>query len=100
MTGYDYMVMAAEHSKYNANHWFRYLSKVIYEDSIYIDDDTFNKLYKSNKLTKYQKVTLKLAIKKGSSVNECVISLNKPAKLKNLQEYFKRKDSIIERGTI
>ena len=32
MDWYTYMIRAADHSKYNGSHWFRYLRKVIFEN--------------------------------------------------------------------
>ncbi len=81
MTWYEYMIFAAQRSRFNAKHWFRYLSKVIFEDHSYLTDEDVERLLKCEELTKFQKVSLKYAVIPHTPTNEYVISLNKPAKL-------------------
>ena len=81
MDWYDYMINASRQSRFNASHWFRYLRKVIFEDSSYLTDKDVERLLASKELTDFQKHT---------PTHEYVISLNKPAKLTNVQELMER----------
>lgn len=86
------MVLAAERSRFSSSHWFRYLRKVIFEDYTYLTDDDVQKLLNSDKLTQFQKISLKCAVQLGSPTHEHVVSLNKSAnveEVKKLMEDFK-----------
>lgn len=92
MTWYEFMINAAQQSRYSAKHWFRYLRKVIFEDCTYLTDEDVKNLLNSTELTAFQKVSLELAVQQGSPTQEHVVSLNKPAKLdevRKLMEGFK-----------
>lgn len=92
MTWYDFMISAAEQSRHNARHWFRYLRKVIFEDCTYLTDEDIEKLLTSNELTAFQKISLEFAVQQGTPTYEHVVSLNKPAKIdevRNLMEQYK-----------
>ena len=90
MEWYDYMINASKQSRFNANHWFRYLRKVSFEDYSYLTDEDVEKLLNSNELTHFQKVSLKYAVQEHSPTHEYVISLNKPAKLTNVQKLMEK----------
>lgn len=90
MDWYDYILNAAKQSKYNADHWFRYLRKVIFSDYSYLTDDDVESLIKSTELTDFQKVSLKYAMQTGSPTQKYVISLNEPAKLTNTQKLMEK----------
>ena len=90
MEWYDYMINASKQSRFNASHWFRYLRKVIFEDYSYLTDEDVEKLLNSNELTQFQKVSLKYAVQKHSPTHQYVISLNKPAKLTNVQKLMEK----------
>ena len=90
MDWYDYMIKASEQSRINASHWFRYLRKVIFEDHSYLTDEDVEKLLTSKKLTDFQKVSLKYAIQEHTPTHEYVVSLNKPAKLANVQKLMEK----------
>lgn len=92
MNWYEYTIMAAEHSKNNAAHWFRYLRKMIFEDYLYLNDKNLEKLLASKQLTDFQKVTLKRALDNKTLTHEYVVSLNKKAKLTNLRKVMKKHD--------
>lgn len=88
----SYLVMAAEESKYNRDHWFRYMRKFITEDGCDIPSSVIDDAMKSDVLTGFQKVTLKQALRQGSFTNRYVISLNKkavPKMIKNLRRIQK-----------
>ena len=90
MDWYDYMINASRQSRFNASHWFLYLRKVIFEDSSYLTDKDVERLLSSKELTDFQKVSLKYALQEHTPTHEYVVSLNKPAKLTNVQELMER----------
>lgn len=96
-TNVKYLISAAEHSRYNAKHWFRYLRKMIVNDKVLITDAEINTLYQSNQLTNFQKVTLKHAMVKGTPTYNFVTSLNKKCKLRYIEEFFRRNPDAAER---
>lgn len=89
MDNFNYMVLAAERSRFSSSHWFRYLRKVIFEDYTYLTDDDVQRLLNSDKLTQFQKISLKCAVQFGSPTHEFVISLGKPAQLTQVQKLLK-----------
>ena len=90
MDWYDYMISASRQSRFNASHWFRYLRKVIFEGSSYLTDKDVERLLASKELTDFQKVSLKYALQEHTPTHEYVVSLNKPAKLTNVQELMEK----------
>ena len=90
MDWYDYMINASRQSRVNASHWVRYLRKVIFEDSSYLTDKDVERLLFSKELTDFQKVSLKYALQEHTPTHEYVVSLNKPAKLTNVQELMEK----------
>lgn len=90
MGWYDYMINASKQSRFNTSHWFRYLRKVIFEDHSYLTNEDVEKLLTSKELTDFQKVSLKYAIQKNTPTHEYVVSLNKPAKLTNVQKLMEK----------
>ena len=90
MDWYDYMINASSQSRFNGSHWFRYLRKVIFEDSSYLTDKDVERLLVSKELTDFQKVSLKYALQEHTPTHEYVVSLNKPAKLTNVQELMEK----------
>jgi len=90
MTYYEYMIGAAEQSRYNARHWFRYLRKVIFESTSYLTDEDVNALLNSEELTLFQKITLKSAIDTSSPTHDYVISLNKPTELRYFNQLMEK----------
>ena len=86
-----FILQGAEHSRYNAWHWFRYLRKIIDRNGeIILDSLSIKSLLKSPRLTNFQKVVLKRAVEKGSPTYEYLRELNQPCKRKMLEEFFKR----------
>ncbi|TWS94373.1 hypothetical protein [Streptococcus sp. sy018] len=90
MDWYHYMIEAAQQSRFNASHWFRYLRKVIFEDYSYLTNEDVKKLLSSKELTDFQKVSLKYAVQENSPTHDYVVSLNKPAKLANVQKLMEK----------
>ncbi len=78
MTGYEFVIKAAQIAKDDGDHWFRYLNKIINEKGIQITDEDVSKALKSNLLTGFQKVTLKDAVTIGTYTHEYISSLAKP----------------------
>lgn len=89
MDNFNYMVLAAERSRFSSSHWFRYLRKVIFEDYTYLTDDDVQRLLNSDKLTQFQKISLKCAVQFGSPTHEFVVSLGKQAQLNHVQKLLK-----------
>lgn len=89
MDNFTYMVLAAERSRFSSSHWFRYLRKVIFEDYTYLTDDDVQRLLNSDKLTQFQKISLKCAVQFGSPTHEFVVSLGKQAQLSQVQKLLK-----------
>ena len=85
-----YYENAALDSKYNKDHWFRYLRKFIISEGCKLSDSEIQELLSSSKLTMYQKVTLKRAVIPGTPTNLKVIALNQKTKTPRV-EYIRRK---------
>ena len=89
MTWIEYIItVAAPHSKYNAQHWFRYLRKYIDKD---IPMEQIESLYNNTALTAFQRVSLKAAFTEGSPTREYILGLNKkviPTKLQIVMEKY------------
>ena len=84
MDNTKYIIMAAQHSRYNAGHWFRYLRKIINEYGISISRETIEDLYSNELLTPFQRVSLKASFEEGTETHKHIISLNQrivPGKL-------------------
>lgn len=86
MTWYEFMINAATQSRHNARHWFRYLRKVIFEGYTYLTDEDIENLLNSTDLTAFQKISLEFAVQQGSPTHEHVVSLNKPANVKEVRK--------------
>lgn len=91
MNGYEYLVMASEHTKGNGDHWFRYLRKVITKDGTSLTSDEVQKLLETNKLSQFQKITLEDALTNGTRTHDYIVSLNQPAKKRDWKTYFKER---------
>ena len=77
----DYMEMAAKHSKNSAQHWFRYLRKDIGKCGVSFSKQEVEKLYNDEKLTPFQRVSIKAAFNEGSETQKHIVSLNNKANL-------------------
>lgn len=78
MKGYEFLIMAAQITKGDGDHWFRYLHKVINEKGILLQDWEIDKALHSNQLTDFQKVTLVDATTEGTHTHEFISSRSKP----------------------
>ena len=72
----DYMVMAAQHSRNNAQHWFRYLRKYIDKCGILFSIEQVDELYRNENLTPFQRVSIRAAFNEGSQTRQHIKSLN------------------------
>jgi len=73
----EYVIMAAQHSKYNAGHWFRYLRKIIDKYGISITQEQLDALYDNVALTPFQRVSLRAAFREGTRTQQHIANLNK-----------------------
>lgn len=89
MIWYEFMINAAQQSRYNTRHWFRYLRKVIFEDYTYLTDEDIAKLLNSNELIDFQKVTLKCAVQLGLPTHAHVVSLNNSSNIGEVRKLTK-----------
>ena len=92
MTWLDYIVkVAAPHSRYNAQHWFRYLRKDIDRD---ITEEQLDALYNNKGLSAFQRVSIKAAFTEGSPTREYILALNRkviPSKLAIVRHKYENK---------
>ena len=92
----DYIVMAAQHSKNNAQHWLRYLRKDIDKCGTLFSKQEVEELYNNEALTPFQRVTIKAAFEEDSQTRKHIISLNSKAnrnKLSLVREKYAKVDS-------
>jgi len=96
MSWSDYMVMAAQHSKGSAQHWFRYLRKYIDKCGTVFSKKDVEDLSNNESLTPFQRVSLKAAFEDGSPTRQYVLSLNGKAdqnKILQLREKYETVNS-------
>ena len=86
MAWVDYMIMAAQHSKGNAGHWFRYLRKYIDKCGVLFTVDDIQSLYNNKSLTPFQRVSIKAAFRDGSPTRQHIISLNESSQRNSLSK--------------
>ncbi|GAB2026169.1 hypothetical protein [Lactovum odontotermitis] len=89
MTNTEYIIHAAELSKNNASLWFRYLNKVINDNSA-LSPKEIEEILASRELDSFQRVILKLAVEPDNAYHRYVINLSKPAKTLSLEERFQK----------
>ena len=80
MAWIEYMVMAAQHSKGNAKHWFRYLRKYVDKCGVLFTEEDINTLCNSHELTPFQRVSVKATFTEGSPTRQYVTRLNEPGR--------------------
>ena len=71
-----YIIEGARRSRYHADHWFRYLRKVVSEQGALLSQDELKLIIASGELTMLQVITLKRALQPGTPTNRKVIALN------------------------
>ena len=84
----QYILMAAQHSRHNAGHWFRYLRKLFSDNGTSIPREVIEQLITSDILTPFQRVSLKAALREGSETRKHIIGLNQrvvPSKLASVR---------------
>ena len=74
-----YMVMAAQHSKGSARHWFRYLRKDIEKCGTLFSEQDVESLSRNEALTPFQRVSIRAAFREGSPTRQHIINLNSKA---------------------
>ena len=80
----DYILFAAQHSKSNAGHWFRYLRKDIGKCGELFSKEDVEALYHNEALTPFQRVSIKAAFEEGSPTRRYIIGLNSKANRKKI----------------
>jgi len=85
MTWSDYMLMAAKHSKNNAQHWFRYLRKDIDKCGTLFTMDDVYELYNNEALSPFQRVSILAAFTEGSPTQAYIKGLNSKSSQHKLQ---------------
>jgi len=90
----EYMVNAAQHSKHNAQHWFRYLRKDIEQCGTYFSKQQVEALYRNEALTPFQRVSIKAAFEDGSPTRQHIMSLNRKAELNIISEVRRKFEKV------
>jgi len=96
MSWSDYIVMAAQHSKGSARHWFRYLRKYIDKCGTVFSKKDIEDLFNNESLTPFQRVSIKAAFEDGSPTRQHILSLNSKVdrnKILLLRESYERINS-------
>ena len=91
MDNAKYILMAAQHSRYNAGHWFRYLRKIINEHGTSISREIIDELYSNELLTPFQRVSLKAAFEEDTETHKHIVGLNQrvvPSKLAQVKAKY------------
>ena len=92
MTWIDYIItVAASHSRYNAQHWFRYLRKDIHQEA---SKEQIDELCNNEALSAFQRVSIKAAFTEGSPTREHILGLNDkviPNKLSIVRDKFENR---------
>ena len=86
----SYMIEGARQSRYNAQHWFRYLRKYADEDKVMLTQEEISAIIDSGELTMYQIITLKRAMQPGTITNKRAVSLNKRTTPPMVNELLRR----------
>ena len=74
----EYIVRAAQHSRGSTSHWFRYLQKSINKCGISFLPSDIDLLYNDDRLTPFQRISLKRAFEEGTLTRNYIEGLNKP----------------------
>jgi len=86
----SYMIEGARRSRYNAQHWFRYLRKYADEEKALLSQKEITAIINSGELTMYQIITLKRAMQPGTITNKRAVSLNKRTTTPMVDELLRR----------
>ena len=86
----QYMINAAEQSRFNAKHWLRYLRKQVRDEEVLLTPVEIESIVDSGALTMYQVISLKRAMEKGTPTNQYVVSLNQPSETPMLDQILRK----------
>ncbi len=89
-----YILEGARRSRYNANHWFRYLRKIITDQGILLSKEETDMILNSSVLTMFQKVTMKRALESGTPTNKRIIALNQKTTTPMIKELLRRRGRV------
>ena len=84
------LINAAEESRYNAAHWLRYLRKEFEGGTMRLSSEQLMKVLSSDRLTMYQKISLKRAATPETETHNYVVSLNERADTSMLDEIMRK----------
>ncbi len=85
MTWIEYLLNAAQKSKWNLELWVRYLNKVIQRDKILLSKKEIDYLTNCEELTSFQRVFLELALEKETTPWEMTVGMSEPTRSIHLQ---------------
>jgi len=83
--------IAAPHSRGNAEHWLRYLSKDIDKCGTIFSRQDIEELYSNENLSFFQRLSLKAAFEDASPTREHILSLNRKVAPSNILEELRAK---------
>jgi hypothetical protein len=86
----NYIVRAAQHSRGSSKHWFRYLMKSIDKCGISFSPSDIDLLYNDDRLTPFQRISIKRAFEEGTVTRGYIRSLNEPRKTDVLERLKER----------
>lgn len=92
-----YLLVAANHSKYNGKQWLRYLRKEFDGQKILLTRDQISYLLFSEGLTMFQKIALKRTMEHNSETNKYVSGLNYKIKLTMIKQLMSHKYKMKEK---
>ena len=81
---------AAEESREDMTLWFRYLRKEVDGKRQPLTEGDVRVLLRSDRLTRFQKISLSRAVTQGTKTNRFVRRMNAPAKPRRLEEIMRR----------
>ena len=93
MAWLNYMILAAQHSKNSASHWFKYLRKDIYKFGISFSKEEFDNLCKNESLTPFQRVSIRAAFQENSLTRQYILNLNNPASTDLITEIRRKREN-------
>ena len=82
----NYVIEAAEESRYNARHWLRYLRKQIRDGKALLTKEDVAAIIEAGQLTMYQEISLMRAMESGTPTNKYVAGLNQRAETHMLNQ--------------
>ena len=85
-----YILEGAKNSRYHADHWFRYLRKVVSDQGALLSLNDVEMIVMSGELTMFQIITLKRALQNGTPTNRKVVALNQRTTTPMIAELLRR----------